>query len=159
MKQVLFIACVFVGVACSAQDTSSRKLTVMPNSMDHPVQPANTFWRVVYYDANWNVLKNKKGAVYYRNPVIKNGDGYELEYFRVDNTRVKTGNYLPKIVNYQLVVDEGVAVKEGHFVYYDDKGEKESEGEYLQDKKAGEWKLYKAGVLIATEVYENGIKK
>ncbi len=159
MKPILFFMLLCVAIPAAAQDTASRTLIVAPNSMDHPVQPSASFWRIVYYNADWQPLKNKKDAVYYRTPGIKNGPRYELECFRADNTRLKTCSYLPKVINYQLSLDEGVAVKDGPFIFYDEQGNIESEGYYTDDKKTGEWKLYKNGVLVATEQYENGVRQ
>lgn len=160
MKPALVLILLLVGAAnCVAQDTASRTLVVAPNRMDHPVQPSASFWRTVYYNVDWQPLKNKKEAVYYRTPVIKNGPRYEVEFFRADNTRLKTCSYLPKVVNYQLSLDEGVAVKDGPFIFYDAQGNRESEGSYTDDKKTGEWKLYKNGVLVATEQYIDGVKQ
>lgn len=139
MKAILIIlfSCFALLNTCYSQD--SKKLEVAPNSLDFPVQPSNSFWKTIYYDADWNPVKKKAEAVYYREPVIKNGDRYEVEYFRAGGKRYMTGSYIPQVVNYQLSLDEGIAIKDGHFVFYDEKGEKKCEGEYVQDKKAGDW--------------------
>lgn len=155
MKRTLviaaFVACGYTGYA------QEKKIEVRPNSLSKPVPPSNTFWRTIYYNADWKVLPNKKEAVYYREPVIKNGDRYEVEFFRADGTRVKTCSYLPTIVNYQLNIDEGVGIKDGPFVYYDAKGEKQTEGSYIQDKKEGPWKEYVNGKLSSTVVYKDNV--
>jgi hypothetical protein len=157
MKQVLFIVCITFSSYCSAQD-STRRLVVAPNSIEQPVRPSATLYRTLYFDANWNLLKNKKGAAYYRTPVLKDGERYEVEYFRIDNTRLRLVTYLPVIVNYQLSVDDGVAIRDGRFISYDENGEKETEGSYVQNKKQGEWKNYKEGVQISSTWYVNGVE-
>lgn len=157
MKQIFLCLCSVVlsfGI-CQAQD--SKKIEIKPNSLSKPTPPSNSFWRNVYYDADWQTLPNKNNAVYYREPVIKNGDRYEVEFFRADKTRVKTCSYLPVTVNYQLSIDEGVGIKDGPFTYYDAKGEKDSEGNYEQNKMEGPWKYYKNGKLYLTSVYKDGV--
>lgn len=156
MKHLIILF--FPLLMCSTAYTQDKKLEVRPNSLSHPVPPSASFWKTIYYDANWQPVKKKQDAVYYRAPVIKNGDKYDVEFFRMDNSRVRTGSYIPQVVNYQLSIDEGVGIKDGEFIYYYDNGQKESEGNYIQDKKEGEWKFYKPdGSLHLTCIYKDGL--
>lgn len=136
---------------CIAQ----TKLEFKPSSLDKPVQPSQSFARTIYYDADWHIVKLKKDAVYYREPVIKDGSRYELDFYRMDRSKVKTAYYLPVIVNYQLVLDDGLAIKDSIYIAYDVNGNKEMEGNYDQNKKVGEWKYYNNGVLTETREYRN----
>src|SRR5690606_10765887 len=106
-----------------AQAQSSRTLVVKPNAdMDHPVPPSASFFKTIYYNAEGQIVKNKKEAAYYRLPVIKDGDRYEAEFMRMDNTRMKLCTYLPVMVNYQLSLEEGVGIKDGPYREYDMQG-------------------------------------
>lgn len=136
---------------CAAQ----TRLEFRPSSLDKPVQPSQSFARTIYYDADWHIVKLKKDAVYYREPVIKDGDHYELDFFRTDKTKAKTAFYLPVVVNYQLVLDDSLSIKDGIYITYDALGNKEMEGLYDHNKKVGEWKYYKNGVLTETREYRN----
>lgn len=129
----------------NAQSVSNGTVTLRPSQLSYPVQPSALFSRTVYYDANWKIVKRKDLATYYRPPVVKNGDRYEVEYYSMNDKRVKSGTYIPRIVNYQLSVEDGVGIKDGPFVFYDANGNKQRAGEYKNDLKQGEWKVYDNG--------------
>jgi len=149
----LLLPVLILSLHCFAQ----TKLEFKPSSLDKPIQPSQSFARTIYYDADWHIVKLKKDAVYYREPVIKDGDHYELDFYRMDNTKVKTAFYLPVIVNYQLVLDDSLAIKDSIYITYDVNGNKEIEGNYDHNKKIGEWKYYTNGTLTETRIYRNDI--
>ena len=147
------IALIFTFNICHAQE---RKLEFQPSSVDKPVKAQASFWQTQYYDAEWKLVKKKKDAVYYRLPVLKNGDRYEVEFFRIDGKRYRTASYFPEIVNYQLTLDDGIAKKDGLFTWYDESGEIELQGWYKNNVRDGEWKHYKNGLLKSTDIYDRG---
>jgi len=149
---VIITVMILVSGICNAQE---NKLEFQPSSLDKPVKAQPSFWQTLYYDAEWKLVKKKKDAVYYRLPVLKNGDRYEVEFFRMDGKRYKTASYYPEIVNYQLTLDDSIAQKDGLFTWYDENGEIELQGWYKNNKKEYEWKHFEKGVLKSTDIYEH----
>lgn len=126
----------------------------------------------IYYDKNWNEITDKNAAVFYRKAYPDVNNTYAVSDFFISNQIQMTGRY------------KNVKMKEkqGHFVYYEENGQKSSEGDYLNDKveglwiswfdngtkksegkyvkdrKDGEWSYWnKYGQLMAKEYFRNGV--
>lgn len=52
--------------------------------------------------------------------------------------------------------DSTLSVKHGPFVYYNNKGEKESEGFFVNNKKAGYWLMWSNGLIEDSILYRGG---
>jgi antitoxin component YwqK of YwqJK toxin-antitoxin module len=93
---------------------------------------------IFYYDKDWNDIPDKEEAEYYRKAFPDQGAWAVRDYFMSGKLQM-TGTYKSKNFN----------SRQGHFVYYFENGQKQSEGEYMNDKHEGRWTYW----------YENGNKK
>jgi len=93
----------------------------------------------IYYDKNWNEITDKNAAVFYRKAFPDGNNTYAVSDYYINNKIQMTGRY------------KNVKMKEkqGHFVYYEENGQKLSEGDYLNDKVEGLWSFW----------FDNGAKK
>lgn len=92
-----------------------------------------------YFDKDWNQIQNKELSVYYRKAFLDNNKAWSVHDFYASHQLQMIGTYKTKKAD----------IKQGHFVYYYENGQKQSEGEYINDKKEGMWIGW----------YENGQQK
>jgi uncharacterized protein len=92
----------------------------------------------IYYDKDWKEIPGKKGAAFYRKAYMNPNKAWIANDYFINNKIQMSGSYKTK----------GSEIKQGHFVYYHENGQKLSEGNYLNDKSDGIW----------TTWYENGHK-
>lgn len=103
----------------------------------------------IFYNADWQKTKNRDSFTYYRLAKLS---------LNPDTSYVVRDFYLNgKIQMLGQVKNLETDGRFGHFEYYDKNGVKESEGEYILDKKHGQWKFYDSlKFLCKTEEYRNG---
>jgi antitoxin component YwqK of YwqJK toxin-antitoxin module len=92
----------------------------------------------IYYNKDWNIIPAKKGAAFYRKAYYDANKVWIANDYFINNKIQMSGSYKSK----------GSEIKQGHFIYYHENGQKLSEGNYLNDKSDGIW----------TTWYENGEK-
>ncbi len=100
-----------------------------------------------HFDSDWNNCIRQK-ASYYRFKPQKIGDKYYTKDYYMSGIPQMTGFYLDS---------EAVALKYGHFVYYDSLGRKQEELDLLNDVINGQKKEYVKGVLVSEENYKDEI--
>ncbi len=101
--------------------------------------------RTIYYDADWNKVKSKKTAIYYRNYYESNDTIFVKDYY-LNGTLQMMGQFTDKEMKNHV----------GYFIYYFENGNKDHEGIYINSKKEGEWKWYlEGGSLCGVEIYLN----
>ncbi|MBL0339894.1 MAG: hypothetical protein IPP71_02660 [Bacteroidetes bacterium] len=93
----------------------------------------------IYYDKNWEEISNEKEAVYYRKAISESDNVWQVNDYYITDTLQMSGTYKSRKFN----------IRYGHFVYYFENGQKDSEGIFVDDKRDGEWNFY----------HENGKKK
>jgi uncharacterized protein len=91
-----------------------------------------------FYDDKWEAVTDKDKAAYYRKAFLDNEVWTVRDYFKSDKLQM-TGTFKSK----------KFTSKQGHFVYYYENGHKQSEGDYINDKREGHWVFW----------YDNGNKK
>lgn len=104
---------------------------------------------MVYYNSEWNEIPDKNEAVYYRKAFINRiKDWSVIDYYK-NGTIQMTGAYA------SLKKD----IKHGQFVYFDENGQKESEGIFAWNKVDGAWTYWDdKGKLSAKGVWKQGVK-
>lgn len=93
----------------------------------------------LYYDNNWVEILNKNEAAYYRKAFPQSNNAWDVNDFYMNHKIQMTGTYKSK----------KLTVRNGHFIYYFENGNKTSEGDYTNDKLNGPWTYW----------HENGLKK
>jgi uncharacterized protein len=93
----------------------------------------------VYYDANWKEISDMDEAVFYRKAYPEGNNTWRANDYYASNKIQMTGTYKSKKLE----------IKQGHFIYYYENGNKSSEGDYIDDKYMGLWYSW----------FENGHKK
>jgi antitoxin component YwqK of YwqJK toxin-antitoxin module len=86
----------------------------------------------IYYDNNWVEISNKSDAVYYRKAFQESKNAWTVHDYYMSNKIQMTGSYQSK----------KLTIKNGHFTYYAENGNKTSEGNYLDDKLEGLWNYW-----------------
>jgi len=99
-------------------------LIILAASVVLPAQDTLIF----YYDKDWIVIPDKDQAVYYRKAFPDKDAWGVRDYFKSGKLQM-TGTYKSK----------KFTARQGHFVYYFESGQKQSEGKYLNDKHEGRW--------------------
>jgi TonB family protein len=103
----------------------------------------------IFYNVDWQKTKNRDSFKYYRMATLN---------LNPDTSFIVKDYYF----NGQLQMLGQVKSLEtdgrfGHFEYYDKNGNVESEGDYLKDKRQGQWKFYDSiKFLYKTEEYRDG---
>lgn len=106
---------------------------------------------VIYFDADWNPTEYKNDAEFYRILFYENGKpiGKVIDYY-------KSG--IPQMETY--LISDNPEIKEGHTIFYFETGVKNSEGNYTNNHKEGEWKYYsEEGSFDYTVEYFEGYRK
>lgn len=93
---------------------------------------------VFYYNDEWIEIQDKDEAAFYRKAFLVNGVWTVRDFYKSDKLQM-TGSYKSK----------KFTTKQGRFVYYYENGNKQSEGDYVNDKREGRWVFW----------FENGNKK
>jgi antitoxin component YwqK of YwqJK toxin-antitoxin module len=91
-----------------------------------------------YYDDDWNEIPDKDDAVYYRKAFLDH-EVWTVHDYYISNKIQMTGTYKTK----------KLTARQGHFVYYYENGQKQSEGDFNNDQHEGQWTIW----------FENGQKK
>ncbi len=94
----------------------------------------------VYYDEEWKVISDKNAASYYRKAYSENNDVWVVRDYYISDTIQMDGLFIYKY---------STKVKNGHFTYYYENGQKKSEGIYVKNKQNNKWIYW----------HENGQKK
>ena len=117
----------------------------------------------IYYDKDWKELKNKSNATYYRKAYQNENKIWVAKDYYMSKKIQMIGSYN----------SNKMKTREGHFVYYYENGNKETEGNFIKDRREGLWTSwfetgekkselnYKNGDLDGFGIYwhENGEKK
>lgn len=91
-----------------------------------------------YYDKDWNRVQSKMVANYYRKAFVDKNNAWSVCDYYMNHQIQMTGTYKSR----------NSEIRHGHFIYYYENGNKQSEGEYLNDKKTGIWSgWYESGEL------------
>jgi antitoxin component YwqK of YwqJK toxin-antitoxin module len=93
----------------------------------------------IYYDKEWKEIPNGNNASYYRKAFMDKNKVWVVYDYYISGKTQMTGSYKSKRFD----------VKQGHFIFYHENGQKMSEGNYLNNKVENEWSYW----------YENGQKK
>ena len=93
----------------------------------------------IYYNNDWAEVSDKSEAVYYRKAFPAGNSEWIVNDFYMNDKIQMTGTYKSK----------KFTVRNGHFVYYSENGNKASEGEYINEKLEGLWTYW----------HDNGQKK
>jgi TonB family protein len=103
----------------------------------------------IFYNVDWQKTKNRDSFKFYRLAKLN---------LNPDTSYLVKDYYLSGQLQMQGQVKSlETDGRFGHFEYYDKNGNKESEGEYLKDKRHGQWKFYDSlKFLYKTEEYRNG---
>ena len=103
-----------------------------------------------YYNGNWIEVPNRSLAVYYRNAYKDSNKLFSVHDYFLSGKIQMTGTYKTKSFN----------VKQGHYVYYYENGNKESEGNYIDDKRDGVWLFwFENGRKMSNGVFRNDSKE
>jgi uncharacterized protein len=86
----------------------------------------------VYYDKDWNEIRNKDEAEFYRKAFWDNNHIWTVEDYYKSHRIQMTGSYKSK----------DMKLKQGHYVYYHENGNKSSEGNYVNDKAQDLWTIW-----------------
>lgn len=87
---------------------------------------------IVFYDEDWKEIKNEKEAIFHRKAFKDSNNVWvAYDYYNSNNIQM-VGSFKSKKCR----------VKQGHFVYYHENGEKSSEGTYINDKNEGIWSYW-----------------
>jgi uncharacterized protein len=90
----------------------------------------------VYYDKDWKEIMNKDQASFYRKAFQDSNKVWTANDYFISGKIQMTGTFRSKKMD----------VKQGHFIYYFENGQKLTEGNYVNNKAQDEW----------TTWYENG---
>lgn len=100
----------------------------------------------VYYDTNWVVKQNHAEACYYRKAFRDTNSYWTVIDYYMNNNIQMTGTY----------TTSDFKIKNGLFVYYYINGQKQSEGEIVNNKKVGYWtEWHDNGKLLAVGKFVN----
>lgn len=83
---------------------------------------------IAYFDNDWQPTKKKNKAAYYRESFFERDTLFVVDYY-ITGIKQMTGQFSAR---------KG-EIKVGLFSYYDEKGNKSSEGHYKNNKADGEW--------------------
>lgn len=101
---------------------------------------------VIYFNIDWQQC-NKENATYYREYFKNESKKYEVKDFFMSGQIQMKGTFKKR--NWKE--------KDGHFIYYHENGQKESEGNYINDEKNGIWTYwYENGSLDSKGEFING---
>jgi uncharacterized protein len=89
-----------------------------------------------FFDKEWKEVPDANKATYYRKAFLDNNKVWVANDYYISGKIQMTGTFKSKRLD----------IKQGHFVYYYENGQKKSEGKYLNNKAEDEWNLW----------YENG---
>lgn len=92
----------------------------------------------VYYNTKWVEISDKDAAAYYRKAFVDSNGKWTANDYYISGKIQMTGTYR----------DRELETRNGHFVYYYENGNKEAEGDYVNNKREGNW----------TSWHENGNK-
>ena len=127
----------------------------------------------VWYDANWNET-TKDNASFYRNDIVKKGNGYWFTDYYMSGAKQMEGLSLKKEEEFYdgkvkwyhengnafQVVNYSKGILNGKRQVFYENGKLESESMYKNGKRHGSWKeLYEDGKTKETGSYENGQKE
>jgi TonB family protein len=86
---------------------------------------------LIYLDSQWKEVTKEK-ATFYRKVIKKDKKTWVVNDFFLNGQIQMSGTYNSKTLK----------EKQGYFVYYYENGQKEHEGNYVNNKKEGEWKFW-----------------
>jgi uncharacterized protein len=93
----------------------------------------------IYYDKDWKEISNKYDASFYRKAFVDSNKIWTVHDYYISGNIQMIGAY----------ESNKLEDKQGHYIYFYENGQKESEGNYLDNKRDGVWSYW----------YENGQKK
>ncbi len=99
---------------------------------------------VYFFDRDYNFCK-QENLVYVGFGIKEKGRIKFSSYIDATGVRVIDGYF----------TDSTLAVKEGAFIFYDSGGNKESEGNYIKNKKEGYWLSWELGRVMDSAYYED----
>jgi len=92
---------------------------------------------LIYVDSLWKEVPKEK-ATFYRKIKKSDKNAWSVNDFFLSGQIQMSGTYKSKRLK----------KRQGHFIYYYENGQKESEGDFINNKKEGEWNYwYKTGII------------
>ncbi len=95
----------------------------------------------VYLDENWNETPNGINATYYRKSFRDSNNVWIAHDYYINGQLQMEGSFKSKKIN----------IKHGHFIYYLKNGQKESEGNYINNKADGLWRYWHENGQLKSE--------
>jgi uncharacterized protein len=109
-----------------------------------PAQDTLTF----YFDSKWKEISNKDEAEFYRKAFLVNDIWTVRDYYKSNKIQM-TGTFKSK----------KLTIKNGHFVYYYENGQKQSEGDFVNDVEVGKWtSWFESGKLKSESTFPGNSK-
>jgi len=99
------------------------------------------FEDTVYYNIDFKRTKTRY-VHYYRPPVLRDSNGYKVEYYTIKHIPIFKGRVRSVKIDYNYSIEPSVAIKDGFCAYYNEKGCLSAEGEFSNNYKTGTWKYY-----------------
>jgi antitoxin component YwqK of YwqJK toxin-antitoxin module len=106
---------------------------------------------ILYYDKDWNEVRDKKLAAFYEKTTYASGvpvDGFMTYYFATG----EKFSQVPMRKKQNDQSDEILLKKEGMYTQFFKNGKVETEGYYADERKLGTWKIYYESGAVASEV-------
>lgn len=103
----------------------------------------------IYYDKDWKEIEKAEDAVFYRKAYPDKNHLWVANDYFISHKIQMTGTYK----------DKKMEIKQGHYVYYYENGNKKSEGNYVNDKSEGLWIFWEENGIKSSEgTYSEGYK-
>ena len=101
---------------------------------------------ITYFDSKWEKCK-ENNASYYRKAYKTDQKSWIVNDYYLNGQLQMTGRFTKR----------NAKIKHGHFIYYNENGQKKSEGNFIDDYKMGRWTTWHENGNIDSEgEFENG---